>query len=162
MAAHGFLSRKIIWPMLGMVALGLFLGLTANYFAARPLPLFRPLTDAGTAIPDIQFGEVDADFVQQIVPGSGMLLLDARAAAAYRLGHIPGALSLPLGEFSRVFPGLAARLRKASLLVAYCSGPTCNDSPELARVLWARGLKNLLLYRGGMEDWNEKGYALDR
>jgi rhodanese-related sulfurtransferase len=162
MAAHGFLSRKIVWPMLGMVALGLLLGLAANFFAARPLPLFRPLTDARAVIPDIHFGEVDSDFIRQIVPGSGILLLDARAAAAYRLGHIPGALSLPLGEFTRSFPALAAQLREASLLVAYCSGPTCDDSPELARLLWARGLKNLLLYRGGMEDWNEKGHALDR
>jgi rhodanese-related sulfurtransferase len=148
--------------MLGMVALGLLLGLGANFFSPRPLPLFRPLADPETAAPDIHFGEVDAEFIRQIAPGSGTLLLDARAAAAYRLGHIPGALSLPLAEFARSFSDLAPRLHGASLLVAYCSGPTCEDSPELARLLWARGLKNLLLYRGGMEDWSEKGYALDR
>ncbi|HEX7502872.1 MAG TPA: rhodanese-like domain-containing protein [Acidobacteriota bacterium] len=162
MAANAVLGWKNVWPLLGMVAAGLLLGLAANFFAARPLPLFRAPAEAGTATPAIQFSEVDADFVVGIGAGSGTLLLDARAAAAYRLGHIPGAVSLPLGEFAKVFPPLAKRLRDARMLVAYCSGPNCSDSRDLARRLWERGLKNLLLYKGGMEDWNEKGLALAR
>ncbi len=162
MAAPALPGWKDVWPMLGMAATGLLLGLAANFFAARPLPLFRALPRAGAATPGVQFSEVDADFVLAIGAGSGTLLLDARAAAAYRQGHIPGAVSLPLGEFAKVFPGLAQRLGEARMLVAYCSGPNCNDSRDLALRLWEQGLKNLLLYKGGMEDWNEKGYALDR
>jgi rhodanese-related sulfurtransferase len=162
MAAPAILDWKNVWPMLGMVAAGLLLGLAANFFAAGPLPLFRALPEAGPAAPAVHFSEVDADFVLGIGAGSGTLLLDARAAAAYRLGHIPGAVSLPLAEFAKVFPRLAERLREARMLVAYCSGPDCNDSRDLALSLWERGLKNLLLYKGGMEDWNEKGHVLDR
>ena len=161
MARAGILSGKTLWPMLGMAAVGLLLGLAANFFAARPLPLFR----APAAVPagaEIRFTEVDADFVRSIGPASRTLLLDARAAAAYRLGHIPGAVSLPLGEFASSFPPLAARLRQAGMLVAYCSGPSCNDSRDLALELWGRGLKNIVLYKGGMEDWNERGHDLER
>jgi rhodanese-related sulfurtransferase len=162
MAAPALLDRKTVWPMLGMGAVGLLLGLAANFFAARPLPLFRALPEAGPAAPGVHFSEVDADFVLGIGAGSGTLLLDARAAAAYRQGHIPGAVSLPLAEFARVFPGLARRLREARMLVVYCSGPNCGDSRDLGLRLWENGLKNLLLYKGGMEDWNEKGHVLDR
>lgn len=162
MAAKAVRLGKDIGPLLGMAAAGLIMGLAANFFAARPLPLLRALTEPGTAAANIHFSEVDADFVRAIGPGSGTLLLDARAAAAFRLGHIPGALSLPLAEFARSFPPLAYRLREARMLVAYCSGPNCNDSRDLARRLWEQGLKNLLLYKGGMEDWNEKGLTLDR
>jgi rhodanese-related sulfurtransferase len=162
MAANAVLGWRNVRPMLGMAAAGLLLGLAANYFSARPLPLFRAPAEAGTANPAVQFSEADADLVLGVGAGSGTLLLDARAAAAYRQGHIPGALSLPLGEFAQVFPPLARRLREARMLVTYCSGPNCGDARDLARRLWDRGLKNLLLYKGGMEDWNEKGLALAR
>jgi len=162
MAAPALPGWKSVRPMLGMVVAGLLLGLAANFFAAKPLPLFRAMAKAGPATPAVHFSEVDADFVMGSGAGSGTLLLDARAAAAYRQGHIPGAVSLPLGEFAQAFPPLAKRLREARMLVAYCSGPNCNDSRDLALRLWERGLKNLLLYKGGMEDWNEKGLVLDR
>jgi rhodanese-related sulfurtransferase len=154
------LSRKNLWQMLAMAAASAALGLGANFFAGEPLPLFRPLAPvAATAVP---VGEVDADFVLQAGSAPGTLLLDARAAAAFGTGHIPGALSLPLGEFDGLFPELEPRLRAAALLVVYCSDPNCGDSPELARRLWAQGLKSLLLYRGGMEDWSGRGHAVEK
>jgi rhodanese-related sulfurtransferase len=146
--------------MLAMAAASLLVGLGTNFFAAKPLPLLRPLVKDGPPATLVHFGEVDVDFVLQISADSGTLLLDARAAAAYRLGHIPGAASLPLGEFAESFPGMQPRLRQARLLVVYCSGWHCSDSSDLARLLGSKGLKNLLLYKGGMEDWNGKGHAV--
>ncbi len=153
-------TKKNIWQMLAMVASSLLLGLGANFFSRDPLPLFRSL--AASTAPIAPVGEVDDDFVQQVGNAPGTLLLDARAAAVFRRGHIPGAVSLPLGEFSALFSRLEPLLRQARLLVVYCSGWTCNDSRDLAGLLWARGLKNLLLYRGGMEDWDGKGHAVEK
>lgn len=154
------LGKKNLWQMLAMATAAAALGLGGNFFAGAPLPLFRPLAPAAaTAVP---VGEVDADFVLQAGGAPGTLLLDARARAAYGAGHIPGALSLPLGEFALAFPALEPRLRAAGLLVVYCSDRTCGDSPELARRLWEKGLKNLLLYRGGIEDWSGRGHAVAR
>jgi rhodanese-related sulfurtransferase len=156
------LGRKHFWQMLALTAAGLLLGLGRNFFAVKPLPLLRSLPASDTTANAVPFGEVDADFILQIGSGSGMVLLDARAAAAYRLGHIPGALSLPVGEFSAEFPRLEPGLRQARLLVLYCSGKSCDDSRDLAGRLWAQGLKNLLLYRGGMEDWSGNGRDVER
>jgi len=160
--ARVFLKKNILWQMAALVAASLLLGLGANFLAEKPLPLFRALAGTGPAAPAVDFSEVDADFVLQAAAGSGTLLVDARAAAAYRLGRIPGAVSLPLGEFAEAFPALEAQLRRARLLVVYCSGPDCHDSRDLARLLWGKGLKSLLLYRGGMEDWNGRGHAVSR
>jgi len=154
-------GKRNLWQMLALLAASAALGLGVNFFAGEPLPLLRPLAPAAATV-TVPVGEVDVDFVLQAGSAPGTLLLDARAAAAYRAGHIPGALSLPLAEFSRAFPGLEARLRQARLLVLYCSDLTCGDSPELARRLWAKGLKNLLLYKGGMEDWGGRGHAVER
>jgi len=154
-------SKRNLWQMAAMAAASLALGLAVNFFSAAPLPLLRPLERSRGAAP-VVFGEIDADFVQQLGSAPGTLLLDARAPAAYRAGHIPGALSLPLGEFAAVFPALAPRLRRGKMLFVYCSGPSCNDARDLAGRLWDQDLKNILVYRGGMEDWTGRGHAVAR
>jgi rhodanese-related sulfurtransferase len=154
------LAGKNLWQMAALVASALVLGLGSNFFSRDRLPLLRPLPKAADTAP--AFGEVDADFVLQAGRAPDTLLLDARIGAAYGLGHIPGALSLPLGEFVAAFPGLEPRLRQARLLVVYCSAATCSDSRDLAARLWARGLKSILLYTGGMEDWTGKGHDIEK
>ena len=154
-------GKRNLWQMAAMAAASLALGLAVNFFSAAPLPLLRPLERSRGAAP-VVFAEIDADFVKQMDGAADTMLLDARAAAAYRAGHIPGALSLPLGEFAAVFPELAPRLRRAKLLFVYCSGPSCNDSRDLAVRLWKEDLRSVLLYRGGMEDWTGRGHAVER
>ena len=155
------LGKKHLWQMAAMAAASLALGLAVNFFSAAPLPLLRPLERSQGAAP-VVFGEVDAEFIEQMGGAPGSLLLDARAAAAYRAGHIAGALSLPLGEFAARFPELAPRLRRVKLLFVYCSGPSCNDARDLAGRLWGQGLKSILVYTGGMEDWTGRGHAVEK
>jgi rhodanese-related sulfurtransferase len=152
--------RKHLAQMLVLIAAAAAAGLGVNCFSGEPLPLLRPLPRPASSMPTV--GEVDADFVDQVRGAPGTLLVDARAAAAYRLGHVPGALSLPLGEFAGAFPRLEPELRQAGLLILYCSDPTCSDSPELARRLWDKGLRNFLLFKGGMEEWTGRGHALEK
>jgi rhodanese-related sulfurtransferase len=151
---------KLGWRNLGqmavLAALALALGLGSNFLSRDRLPLLRPLPKEAGAAP--AFGEADADFVMQVGRDPGTLLLDARIAAAYRQGHIPGALSLPVGEFAATLPALEPRLRRARLLIVYCSAVTCSDASDLAARLWAAGLKDLLVYRGGMADWTGRGH----
>lgn len=155
------LGWKNVWQMALLAAVALLFALGANFISRKPLPLLRPLPRPATANP-LALGEVDADFVAQVRTTPGTLLLDARAAAVFQGGHIPGALSLPLAGFAAGFSRLEVKLRQAGLLVVYCSDRSCGDSPELARRLWDKGLKNILLYRGGMEDWTEKGHEAER
>lgn len=156
------LKKRHLLQLLAMAAASILFGLGRNFFLPEPLPLFRPLAAGGAAAAVVHFTEVDADFVLQIRPGSGSLLLDARPAAAYRQGHIPGAVSLPLGQFAESLAGILAQLQAARLLVVYCSGWTCSDSQELAQRLYEKGMKDLLLYKGGMEDWNGKNHAVEK
>jgi rhodanese-related sulfurtransferase len=154
------LRAKNVRQMLAMAAASIVLGLGANLISREPLPLWGP--PAPAAAMEVPAGEVDADFVLLAGNAPGTLLLDARAGAAYRAGHIPGALSLPLADFAATFAALAPRLRAARLLVLYCSDRHCGDSSALARRLWDKGLKNLLLYKGGMEDWSGRGHGAER
>ncbi|MBF0278843.1 MAG: hypothetical protein HQM13_13665 [SAR324 cluster bacterium] len=48
------------------------------------------------------------------------VLVDARPGAQYNLGHLPGAVSIPVGEVSKSLSAYP----KDKLLVFYCGGPT--------------------------------------
>ncbi len=154
------LKARHLLQMLIQVVLAAALGLGANFLDRQPLPLLRALPKAGADMPAI--GEVDADFVALMRAASGTLLVDARSADAYRLGRIPGALSLPLAEFASAYAALEPRLRRAELLILYCSDPACGDSTELARRLWAKGLNKLLLFKGGMVEWAARGLDVEK
>jgi rhodanese-related sulfurtransferase len=156
------MNKKIFLPMLPMVLASVCLGLGSNFFASKPLPLFRKLPSAAPAVPVSSFSEAAADFVRQFAADPGVVLLDARTVENFERGHIPGAVSLPVSRFDGFFPRQRGRLQAARMLIVYCSGWTCSDSHELASRLLQKGLRFIFLYKGGMEDWLEKGNAVEK
>jgi rhodanese-related sulfurtransferase/DNA-binding transcriptional ArsR family regulator len=79
-------------------------------------------------------------------------LIDVRPAEEYAQGHIPGAVSVPLGELDRHM----RRLRKRTEVVAYCRGPYCVLAPEAVERLRARGFEARRL-EDGMPEWRLAG-----
>lgn len=79
-------------------------------------------------------------------------LIDVRPADEYAQGHIPGAVSVPLGELDRHM----RFLRKRTEVVAYCRGPYCVLAPEAVARLRARGFRARRL-ADGMPEWRLAG-----
>jgi len=156
------LKKSDLLQMLAMVVASILFGLGSNFFSANPLPLFRKMPAAAPAVAIPGFAEADADLVRQFSADPGVALIDARTIENFAMGHIPGAVSLPISRFDEFFPNRLERLRSARMLVVYCSGRTCSDSQELAWRLFQKGFKSLFLYKGGMEDWLEKGNAVQK
>lgn len=90
------------------------------------------------------------------------LFLDARDAAEYEAGHIPGALRLTrddaLSEPERV--KRLAPLGKP--IVTYCEGGVCEASLDLARALVDAGFRKVLVYAGGFPEWAAAGDPVAR
>jgi rhodanese-related sulfurtransferase len=156
------ISKKNIWQMLVIFLASVVCGLASNLLSENPLPLFKAMATPAPAAGAVSFTEADADFVRQLSADPGTVLIDARVPELFSQGHIPGAISLPLSRFDGLISERLAQLRAARLVVVYCSGWSCNDSYDLARRLQDKGFKDLLLYRGGVEDWQEKGNAVAR
>ena len=100
--------------------------------------------------------------MKQLVENRSAVVLDARAPEKYRAGHIPGALSLPVGGFEEGFPRFSGEIKKSAIIVVYCLGVTCHDSALLAQRLAEKGIGNILIYPGGMDDWSEKQYEIEK
>jgi rhodanese-related sulfurtransferase/DNA-binding transcriptional ArsR family regulator len=81
-----------------------------------------------------------------------VVILDVRPAAEFVAGHIPGALSVPLGDLDATL----ARLPKRSQIVAYCRGPYCVLAPQAVERLRSKGYKARRL-ADGMPEWRLAG-----
>lgn len=149
------------------------IGLWLNQFRDNPLPLLyetkeerivsssERLNASGTKPREETQLPADvtlAEF-QKIVEERSVLVLDARPEIFHRLGHVPGALSLPREDFEASYPNLQARLQgKLDVpLVVYCSGVTCEDSELVRKGLVRLGHTRVAVFRGGWSAWSEAG-----
>ncbi len=82
----------------------------------------------------------------------GVIVLDVRPEDEFALGHVPGALNVPLRA-------LKARLREldpAHEIIAYCRGPYCVLSYEAVAALRALGYRARRL-EDGLPEWRAAG-----
>ena len=100
--------------------------------------------------------------VQDIVRRQSHLLLDARPLSDYQAGHLPGAFPLPQTDIATHLPAVQPLLTPGQPLLVYCSGLACDESLELARLLRAQGMTNVVLFAGGIQAWQQAGLELQR
>ncbi|PYQ05297.1 MAG: ArsR family transcriptional regulator [Acidobacteria bacterium] len=86
------------------------------------------------------------------IRGGRAVVIDVRPREEYRAGHIPGALSIPLGELDKRLSELPARKE----IVAYCRGPYCVMAYEAVARLRARGRRARRL-TDGFPEWRASG-----
>lgn len=79
-------------------------------------------------------------------------VIDVRPAEEYEAGHIPGAISLPVGELPRHL----GKLPRNREIVAYCRGAYCVLSFDAVRQLRARGFHARRL-ADGLPEWKAGG-----
>lgn len=79
-------------------------------------------------------------------------ILDVRPEDEFALGHLPGAVNIPLRDLQERL----AELDPAQEIVAYCRGPYCVLSYEAVAQLRARGFKARRL-EDGLPEWRATG-----
>lgn len=83
-------------------------------------------------------------------------VLDVRPQDEFALGHLPGAINVPLGELERRL----SALDPGQEIVAYCRGPYCVLSYEAVAKLRARGFKVRRL-EDGYPEWRAAGLPVE-
>ncbi len=84
------------------------------------------------------------------------VVIDVRPSEEYGAGHIPGAISIPLGELRERLGDLP---REAEI-VAYCRGPYCVLAPQALEVLRESGLRARRL-EDGFPEWRLAGLPVE-
>jgi len=92
-----------------------------------------------------------AELVERASRGE-VVILDVRPAEEFAVGHIPGALSVPLDQLDAAL----SRLSRGARIVAYCRGPYCVLAPQAVQRLRAEGFTAHRLV-DGMPEWRLAG-----
>lgn len=95
---------------------------------------------------------VDGDELVRRVKAGTVTVLDVRPSEEYQAGHLPRAISIPLGE-------LKARLEelpRSREIVAYCRGPYCVMAVEAVALLRKKGFQAHRMEQGVVE-WRSIG-----
>lgn len=100
---------------------------------------------------------VGGDELLRRAKNGDVVVLDVRPAEEYRAGHIPGAVSIPVGE-------LRSRLKelpKNRQIVAYCRGPYCVMAVEAVALLRKKGFKAQRMEQG-VVDFRARGFRIEQ
>lgn len=108
------------------------------------------------SIPGVQ--RLDAEGVIELanrIPD--LVVIDARIATDRQQGYIEGSVSLP--DVATTCDSLGALVTDHERPVLfYCNGVECGRSVVSVRIAQRCGYRNLYWFRGGFEEWLEKGY----
>jgi rhodanese-related sulfurtransferase/biotin operon repressor len=84
-------------------------------------------------------------------------VLDVRPPEEFAVGHLPGAVNIPIHELEKRL----GELPKRKEVIAYCRGPYCLMSYDAVELLRKRGLKARRL-ENGMPEWRVAGLPVER
>ncbi len=97
-----------------------------------------------------------ADLLARLRDGI-VTVLDVRPEDEFDLGHLPGAMSVPLSALEQRL----AELPKNQEIVAYCRGPYCVFSIEAVAALRVHGFRARRL-EDGFPEWKAAGLPIER
>lgn len=97
------------------------------------------------------------DVVELVTNTPGLVVIDARKASDREsAGWIEGSIGLP--NYDTNEQTLAKHIpSKTTPVLFYCNGVKCGRSVESSKKAVSLGYKNIYWFRGGWEEWMEKG-----
>lgn len=95
------------------------------------------------------------DLMRRIKDGN-VTVLDVRPRDEYELGHLPGAVNIPLDQLKRRL----SRLDRSREIIAYCRGAYCVLSFEAVAALRAQGFEVRRL-ADGFPEWKAGGLPIE-
>ncbi|MDR1546765.1 MAG: rhodanese-like domain-containing protein [Deltaproteobacteria bacterium] len=146
---------ELAGPLLLLTAAAIISAWAVNELTGRPLSWsWRPAAAEAAVFEDF-------DELQTLLARPSTILLDARAAALFRLGRLPGAKSLPAAEAAqKVGPFLAATAPEA-LIVTYCAESLCPLAGQLAQALRKAGHADVRVFSPGFDAWLDAGRPIE-
>lgn len=117
---------------------------------AGPAPE-RTLPGTASAAPAI----VQVQDALSLYQSGEAVFVDSRHEFDYKLGHIRGAINLPLAEFDNK-EDIVASLPRNKILIVYCDGADCNSSMELSMKLMESGFRSVKVFFAGWNEWQNQ------
>ncbi len=112
-------------------------------------------------VEELSSGQVALVRLRVLLETADVVLIDARSEHEFNAGHIAGAIHIPYDEFVDHFETLQTRVPSDAVVVCYCESLTCDESESLATELKLMGYANVLVYKGGWQEWEQGEHGAD-
>lgn len=127
-------------------------------------PASSSAANPGPPVPtseELSEGEVTQDRLAGLLDAGRIVLIDARSPEEYERGHIAGAVNIPYDQLIGYYDTLRDRVPMDAYVVCYCESYTCDTSDNLATELRLMGYRNVVVYKGGWEEWEQSGHPVE-
>ena len=161
--------KKVAKQTFILLGVAVILALIVNYYSPVGIALIGQWDTTGGVISaqaknDVVAGKTEIENVtraKQLFDNGNALFVDARTHDNYDDGHIPGAVSLPVGQFDERIDTFLDQHAIEQSIVTYCSGRTCEDSHNLAQLLIDFGYNDVKVFIDGFPGWEAEGYPIE-
>ncbi|WP_025030006.1 ArsR/SmtB family transcription factor [Nitratireductor aquibiodomus] len=99
---------------------------------------------------------ISRDELLERLRDSSVTLLDVRPREEFAIGHLPGAINIPVEELEERLSALPVEHE----VIAYCRGPHCVLSVTAVALLRRKGIRTRLL-NAGFPDWKAAGLSVE-
>lgn len=128
-------------------------------FAAEVTGVFAKISE-NTAISEQGVKEISyAQFRRLKDSREPFALVNALPHGSFVKGHIPGSINMPVEKVGNKRAGKKIGPYDTNIVV-YCGSFQCHASTNVAKALMELGYTNVVDYKGGTKEWQEKGNRL--
>ena len=162
-------SKRLAKEISLLLGVAVVLAISVNTFSPAGIALVGQWdTSQGvitaSAKNDVIVGKLEIEDVKtakKIYDIGKSLFVDTRSRENYEDGHIPGAVSLPVGQFDELIDAFIDQHSLDQPIVTYCSGRTCEDSHNLAQMLLDFGFNDVKVFIDGLPGWEAEDYPIE-
>lgn len=154
------INRRIIIEIGLIVLFSICLGLGFNLISKNRIPYVAQSKSEQYAEKSIR--RITLSEAKKRFDLNQSIFLDARDAEAHKKGTIPGALSLPIGEFAVYYPQMERSLPKDANIVVFCTGVDCKAGYYLTVELIKMDYNNIELFEDGIDGWIKNSFPLKK
>ena len=153
--------KKLFREVVFIVLLSSILGAAANFSLIRRFfqGEFKQGFLSAEEFPGVRF--IALQETEDLYRQGKSVFVDSRSRGEFSAGHVPGSLNIPLGESKQGIAGEALPYPQDQILVVYCEGGDCQTSVSLAKLIQARGFRDIRIFAGGWTEWSSAGLPVE-
>ena len=99
--------------------------------------------------------KVTVSKARRLVNKPGTVFIDARLSPDFQLGHIDGAINIPVNVSDGGLAGLLAGIPNSAKCIIYCQSTHCGFAGAICTRLANKGYINLAILQGGWLAWSD-------
>ncbi len=157
-----FLKKHLFYQIILILLLSLSISIITNLLRWDSIPFIMKDGDGKDTATKESVIYLEFEDMQAIINNKDIIIVDARDDDFYYAGHIPGAINIPLQEVESFIHDFISRISFETSVIIYCEGYGCDMGERLAVILEDFGFSNLMVYDGGIEEWESYGMPIEK